>query len=734
MANVTVKTRIFNKHDTTANWNTRSTFVPKAGEIIIYTDIHKVKVGDGTSTISTLPFIDDKDLSNYVTESELSATISETVSSINKIIPTVNNATITVQQNGATKGTFTLNQSGNAIISLTDTNTTYTAGTGLTLSNNSFSVKTDYSTNGKNYAVQTDENNSLYVNVPWTDNNTTYSTATSSVLGLVKSSTTGTTSGRDYKVQVNSDGTMKVNVPWTDTKYTLPSDVVHDSDLNSYATTSYVNEQIGNVKKAALQVVASKPSTGAEGTIYLVGSSAPYEMWTYENNTWIDLGSTEINLDNYVQSASTLTTDKVILGNGNKSVKSSSYTIATASSTSSTAIMTASATNSLITSKGYATTASLNSVQTALQNAINGKANTNHTHTISQITNLQSSLDAKANSSEVIKKNSSIGTGNWETNTPYIVGGQIDTHPENNGTLLTYMMNDLAFMLSRGGSCVLKNTTNKKTLATNIDRLFNCTADYMTLNGLLDSQSDVIEIMIKTPSTFSYSNKFGIGFGNASWRAKNVKIEAGYSATNKGSASSPDTDIKWKTVISITNSNAGVVNVNTSGPGTAEGGVAANTWSYLRYTLTNWASITPRIAQVWIQNYSSAGLAAGYVSRAGGSIYGNLNVNGYIQQDAMILSNQDLDNYGNGYEGRYFCAGGGNTCANKPDKIDSFGFTVMRTASGVYSQFLIGQDPSKDNMSRVFVRRNYNGWQDWRELTNPSNSLAELTYEDLGTI
>lgn len=285
MANVTVKTRIFNKHDTTANWNTRSTFVPKAGEIIIYTDIHKVKVGDGTSTISTLPFIDDKDLSNYVTESELSATISETVSSINKIIPTVNNATITVQQNGATKGTFTLNQSGNAIISLTDTNTTYTAGTGLTLSNNSFSVKTDYSTNGKNYAVQTDENNSLYVNVPWTDNNTTYSTATSSVLGLVKSSTTGTTSGRDYKVQVNSDGTMKVNVPWTDTKYTLPSDVVHDSDLNSYATTSYVNEQIGNVKKTALQVVASKPSTGAEGTIYLVGSSAPYEMWTYENNT-----------------------------------------------------------------------------------------------------------------------------------------------------------------------------------------------------------------------------------------------------------------------------------------------------------------------------------------------------------------------------------------------------------------------------------------------------------------
>ena len=42
-------------------------------------------------------------------------------------------------------------------------------------------------------------------------------TATSSVLGGVKSATTGTTSGRDYNVQINTDGTMKVNVPWVNT-------------------------------------------------------------------------------------------------------------------------------------------------------------------------------------------------------------------------------------------------------------------------------------------------------------------------------------------------------------------------------------------------------------------------------------------------------------------------------------------------------------------------------------
>ena len=48
------------------------------------------------------------DLSNYYTRSQTDA-----------LIPTVNNSTITIQQNGVTAGTFTLNQSSDATISLT---------------------------------------------------------------------------------------------------------------------------------------------------------------------------------------------------------------------------------------------------------------------------------------------------------------------------------------------------------------------------------------------------------------------------------------------------------------------------------------------------------------------------------------------------------------------------------------------------------------------------------------
>ena len=54
-------------------------------------------------------------------------------------VPTVGNGTITIKQGGTSKGTFTTNQNGNTTIELTDTNTTYTAGDGLSLSGTTFS-------------------------------------------------------------------------------------------------------------------------------------------------------------------------------------------------------------------------------------------------------------------------------------------------------------------------------------------------------------------------------------------------------------------------------------------------------------------------------------------------------------------------------------------------------------------------------------------------------------------
>ena len=66
----------------------------------------------------------------------------------------------------------------------TDSNTTYTAGTGLSLSGTTFSVKTGYSESGKNYAVKTDTNGNLYVNVPWV-NTTDHSHSNKTILDQI---------------------------------------------------------------------------------------------------------------------------------------------------------------------------------------------------------------------------------------------------------------------------------------------------------------------------------------------------------------------------------------------------------------------------------------------------------------------------------------------------------------------------------------------------------------------
>ncbi len=105
-----------------------------------------------------------------------------------------------------------LDSSGNAYVNVpwTDNNTTYNEATADTLG----LVKIGYASNGKNYAVLL-ANGKMYVNVPWTDNNTTYSQATSDNLGLVKIGYSA--NGKNYPVALDGNGKMYVNVPWTDT-------------------------------------------------------------------------------------------------------------------------------------------------------------------------------------------------------------------------------------------------------------------------------------------------------------------------------------------------------------------------------------------------------------------------------------------------------------------------------------------------------------------------------------
>lgn len=56
MANKTFQGRIIQKHDTQANWEKATNFIPLKGEIIVYDDLNKIKIGDGNTKINDLKF------------------------------------------------------------------------------------------------------------------------------------------------------------------------------------------------------------------------------------------------------------------------------------------------------------------------------------------------------------------------------------------------------------------------------------------------------------------------------------------------------------------------------------------------------------------------------------------------------------------------------------------------------------------------------------------------------
>jgi hypothetical protein len=160
-----------------------------------------------------------------------------------------------------------LDSSGNAYVNVpwTDNNTTYNEATADTLG----LVKIGYASNGKNYAVLL-ANGKMYVNVPWTDSNTTYTQATSDKLGLVKIGYSA--NGKNYPVVLDGNGKMYVNVPWTDTN------------------TTYTNMGAASASAAGSAGLVPAPAAG-EQTSFLRGDGT----WVVPTNTTYGLASTTAN-------------------------------------------------------------------------------------------------------------------------------------------------------------------------------------------------------------------------------------------------------------------------------------------------------------------------------------------------------------------------------------------------------------------------------------------------------
>jgi hypothetical protein len=202
-------------------------------------------------------------------------------------------------------------------------------------------IKIGYSDNGRNYAVELDSSGKAYVNVPWTDTNTTYNVATASANGLMSSSdksklngiqagadavsfsrslssgtkigtiningvntdiyaptagepvkyevATSTTlglvrigypeSGKNYPVELNSSNQMYVNVPWTDNNTTYSAGAGLNLSGTVFSLRKATPTTLGGVKVSSTEIntisTVAATTFGLQNRIYPVQLAYP---------------------------------------------------------------------------------------------------------------------------------------------------------------------------------------------------------------------------------------------------------------------------------------------------------------------------------------------------------------------------------------------------------------------------------------------------------------------------
>lgn len=140
----------------------------------------------------------------------------------------------------------------------------------------------------------------------------TYNVATTEEAGLLSSANltkiNGLEEGAEKNVitKVKRNGTL-VNVSNKEVDISVPtkiSELVDDKDL---VNKTQVQKLINDAKHMKKEIVAEKPASGDENTMYLVGpkgeGSNIYEEWLFVNNKWEKIGdtSTTIDLDGYIK-------------------------------------------------------------------------------------------------------------------------------------------------------------------------------------------------------------------------------------------------------------------------------------------------------------------------------------------------------------------------------------------------------------------------------------------------
>lgn len=304
------------------------------------------------STVSPKQIGNSENLNNYNTLSKLGVYYSSGGNSITNKPSGVNNFALQVFKDGVGGTSVSQTLYANNVIYVRRYNgTSWTSWTeigagGITSIPQASSsalggIKIGYSDNGKNYAVELDSSGKAYVNVPWTDTNTTYNVATTSANGLMSSSdkskldgiqagadavsfsrslssgtkigtiningtntdiyaptagepvkygvATSTTlglvrigypeSGKNYPVELNSSNQMYVNVPWTDSNTTYSAGTGLSLSGTTFSLGKATPTTLGGVKVSSTEIstisTVAATTFGSQNRIYPVQLAYP---------------------------------------------------------------------------------------------------------------------------------------------------------------------------------------------------------------------------------------------------------------------------------------------------------------------------------------------------------------------------------------------------------------------------------------------------------------------------
>ena len=223
-------------------------------------------------------------------------------------------------------------------------------------------------------------------------------------------------------------------------------------------------------------------------------------------------------------------------------------------------------------------------------------------------------------------------TKTWQGGDDYFAGH----HAEGRLLANAYLANDLANARRRGSTFTLKNTSLSDT---EIDRMFDGLSTFAGV-PTADFANGPVIIEFDIPRKLTYGAYVGIGFGNSTWRCKDVHIEA-YSQGN------------WVTCIHETNN--AYEDVYTNIPGNSGVGTTA-----FRITLDN-PNADVRICHIWAYNYNSELWSQAIMPRSGGSMYGDLSLSGSLTAVGYNNSNWDTAyGWGNHASAGYASAGDEN--------------------------------------------------------------------------